>query len=250
MLVPTRSAWICAWHVVAACTAPDVDLDFSAATWSKTIGDHETLAGTVPWATHAAVYFYRGHFEPWQLARQRHDDNLHIKQYADNEVASLDVKGFKLVDGTLYYLTQKKIAGRIFPAAVHIAVDELPSALVSSIIRKYNDTQREKQKAISMAEPTFFSSSSSSVANLLAHGAEDPRDPNDPNSQVWIALSARPRQKPYHAALEHVKPEFAREYLRRIAVGKKGLVDTNTWIECLPQKGCKTAIDLINKFYK
>lgn len=216
VLVPTRSAWIVAWHVVAACTSLTVNIDFNATTWSMTAGDHDTLAGMVPWDSVAVVYHYRGHFEPWQMSRKRHNSNLYLRQYADHVIASLDAKGFRLVDGMLYLLTQKKVVDRFFPATEPYSLQYPPPAIAQ----------------ISTKERTGYSFKNASA------------------ELVWIALSTNKRRRPYDATLSRIKPQFELEYLRRTLVGKKGLLDAKTWKECIPSAGCKTAADLVDSIFK
>ena len=49
--------------------------------------------------TQAVTYFYRGKFEPWQLAKPRHPANEHLELFGVDTQARLEARGFQLSSG-------------------------------------------------------------------------------------------------------------------------------------------------------
>ena len=84
LLVPTDRVWLVAWHVVAACGSPigavhkalyrDITKPISRRT-------EKGLDVNILDVDDVMSYFYRGHFEPWQMSRGKQSHNYHLDIY-------------------------------------------------------------------------------------------------------------------------------------------------------------------------
>ena len=120
LVLNTSNVWAIGWHVAGACRKQISDS--SDIPWSSDSINHKTHAFTIPLEKDggAAVYFYRGIWEDFQLTRPRKiDGNLHLQRYGSDLQARLEAKGFTISDGALNYRINKDIAERDYPSYFH-----------------------------------------------------------------------------------------------------------------------------------
>lgn len=115
----TSNVWSIGWHVVGPCSKESKN--DSLVPWSTASVNHKTHALTIPLEKDggAAVYFYRGVWEEFQLSRPRNPINHHLQRYGDNLRTRLTAKGFSIKDSILSYRVSKDIAERYYPAYFH-----------------------------------------------------------------------------------------------------------------------------------
>ena len=90
LLVPTNRVWLVAWHVVAACgypISPDTTLrNYLYRDITKPISKKSDKSFDIDILNmdDAISYFYRGHFEPWQMSREKQRNNYHLDIYKES----------------------------------------------------------------------------------------------------------------------------------------------------------------------
>ena len=89
LIVPTACTWLVAWHVIGACKKHNRSVDVQI-----TLNDYITFP-----IEHIVSYFYRGHFEPWQLSKPVQPINYHIKLYSHVITERLREKGYYIERG-------------------------------------------------------------------------------------------------------------------------------------------------------
>lgn len=193
---------------------------------------HETRAGVLPWRDLAVVYFYRGHFEPWQMNKPRHEDNQHIRRYADIGLKRLADRGFRLKNGMLYLAANKAVVKRHFPSVELLGPSDWPDKAGIHFFRQKNG------KYIA----NIGRSSSGGGGGIHNQSKIDDLD-------AVVALSTLPRSHFYDAQLTSIKPDAMSKQRMDVKAGKKGLIESG-WRECVPKEGCKSAIDLLSTIAK
>lgn len=174
LIASTRKAWIVAWHVAGACAPSSDEakallknrdnvniIDDTGIPWSSARVSHETHAFEVPWnasellirhsdhgkndkknndndargsGASAVIYFYRGHFEPWQLARPKHSVNSHLSAYFPQTVHRMTSRGVSFLKNEKGHVVQITLpleaAKRISPHATsYVMMKSLPHAI-------------------------------------------------------------------------------------------------------------------------
>ena len=89
LIVQTACTWLVAWHVIGACKKHNRSVDAQI-----TQNDYNTFP-----IEHIVSYFYRGHFEPWQLSKPVQPINYHLKLYSHVITERLREKGYSLERG-------------------------------------------------------------------------------------------------------------------------------------------------------
>eukprot|EP01038_Epipyxis_sp_PR26KG_P004172 gene4172-5939_t len=120
LILHTRFVWLTGWHVCGACSAELLKVngknDNNTHPWSDS-RINDVNHGTIIRDMQAIMYFYRGHFDQWQLNRPvySHIDEymqLHNEQVRD----SLTWKGFEMREASGIWLkTRKEIVKRYYP---------------------------------------------------------------------------------------------------------------------------------------
>ena len=126
IVVNTSNAWMIGWHAIGACSKSSSSSSSSSSSvpWSTDTITHKTHSYILPLDTKdgAAVYFYRGAWEEFQLLRQwpkKNVVNYHLRRYGSTLNSRLSEKGFTISDGHLNYEVNKEIAERMYPAYFH-----------------------------------------------------------------------------------------------------------------------------------
>jgi hypothetical protein len=158
IIVNTQLAWLVSWHEAGACGTSET-IGNREKSWSDEVVKPETHGFMVP-IDDAKLFFYRGHFDTWQLEREKWPQNDHLIMSAAITVKELTRKGFKIENFDLKYECRVHKVLELYPIYIRaMQANEQQSHIRSTTIMNVSlSTTRTKygEEKLSYTVPKEF----------------------------------------------------------------------------------------------